>query len=561
MIRIGIFFGGPSREREISFAGGKTAFEHLDKTLFQPVPIFIDGFGRFVLIEHKHMYAPDIRSFYTHPDRPNEHLYIESYPELKFQEIPTSVGRLIDPSTLPHFIDFALLAMHGPDCEDGGIQGLLEWYRIPYSGPGLLGSSIGIDKILQNKLLKTVTGQQKASVEIRYEDWKNNPERVFSTVKQQIGLPIVLKAPHQGSSIGVAIVKQDDFEAFSKGINQCFFTFSLSRETWDKLDATEKKQWANAQTELESGIGYPLYVDDIAVYRPNELLRVIERLFEIGNDSIELKSSDFEPIVLCESFVEGQEFSCGCLQLENGTHVALPPTEVIKVDEVFDFNSKYRSGGTRKRIPVATTLDNNRKIQETIVHVAERLGMSVCVRIDGFLTPAGKVVLHDPNTVPGMSPTSLIFKQMAEIGLNITQSLTYLIRQSLNARIRSAKNTVQLIELLQQLDQLKGEVDQKQKPVQSVVIEPNDEVFAHTRKWYSRLCAEGVVKPEVWLRKDAKTTVKLPVQWLFKDTINEVFNALETETDPLIIETRHQCSEITRRYAGDATFEPEFRTV
>src|SRR5690606_14082406 len=61
--------------------------------------------------------------------------------------------------------------------------------------------------------------------EVRYEDWKNNPERVFSTVKQQIGLPIVLKAPHQASSIGVAIVKQDDFEAFSKGINQCFLLF------------------------------------------------------------------------------------------------------------------------------------------------------------------------------------------------------------------------------------------------------------------------------------------------------------------------------------------------
>jgi len=55
-MRIGVFFGGPSREREISFAGGKTAFEYLDKSLFEPVPIFVDSFGRFIKLEHSLMY-------------------------------------------------------------------------------------------------------------------------------------------------------------------------------------------------------------------------------------------------------------------------------------------------------------------------------------------------------------------------------------------------------------------------------------------------------------------------------------------------------------------------
>jgi D-alanine-D-alanine ligase len=54
-MKIGIFFGGPAREREISFAGGKTAMENIDKSLFDPVPIFVDGcsmllrFGIFIL--------------------------------------------------------------------------------------------------------------------------------------------------------------------------------------------------------------------------------------------------------------------------------------------------------------------------------------------------------------------------------------------------------------------------------------------------------------------------------------------------------------------------------
>jgi len=51
--------------------------------------------------------------------------------------------------------------MHGPACEDGSIQGLLEWYGVPYSGPSLMGSSIGIDKIAQNDLIRLAVGLDK----------------------------------------------------------------------------------------------------------------------------------------------------------------------------------------------------------------------------------------------------------------------------------------------------------------------------------------------------------------------------------------------------------------
>ena len=50
-MRIGIFFGGNSREREISFAGGRTVFANLDKSLFEAVPIFVDSLGNFILFD------------------------------------------------------------------------------------------------------------------------------------------------------------------------------------------------------------------------------------------------------------------------------------------------------------------------------------------------------------------------------------------------------------------------------------------------------------------------------------------------------------------------------
>ena len=50
-MKVGILFGGPSREREIAFAGGRTVYDNLDKSLFEAVPIFIDSARNFILLD------------------------------------------------------------------------------------------------------------------------------------------------------------------------------------------------------------------------------------------------------------------------------------------------------------------------------------------------------------------------------------------------------------------------------------------------------------------------------------------------------------------------------
>src|SRR6185436_4781896 len=64
MIKIGIIFGGNSREREVSFAGGRTVYDNLDKTLFEAVPIFVDSFNNFILLDWHFIYKGSIRDFY-----------------------------------------------------------------------------------------------------------------------------------------------------------------------------------------------------------------------------------------------------------------------------------------------------------------------------------------------------------------------------------------------------------------------------------------------------------------------------------------------------------------
>ena len=115
-MKIGILFGGASREREISFAGGRTVYDNLDKNLFEPVPVFVDSLGNFILLDWQYVYKGTIRDFYppvsTLPDSPHGfQVYIESLGELsdeKLNEIISLVGKRIFPHEFKKYFDFEL---------------------------------------------------------------------------------------------------------------------------------------------------------------------------------------------------------------------------------------------------------------------------------------------------------------------------------------------------------------------------------------------------------------------------------------------------------------------
>ncbi|WP_373513419.1 D-alanine--D-alanine ligase [Persicitalea sp.] len=553
-MKVGIFFGGPSREREISFAGGKTAYEHLDKILFDAVPVFVDSFGRFIKVQPEVLYEKEIRDFYP-SSRHNSggyRLYAESFAELATREIEPEIGEEILPQDFSRHFDFAFLAMHGPDCEDGAIQGLLEWYRIPYSGPGLMGSAVGIDKILQNEMIALANGQEKKTDVLRHEAWQTQDRRaIFERTKTELGLPIVVKAPHQGSSIGVAIVQKDDFAEFTKAIDQCFFQVELTGEDWEKLSDDDKKYWAQRVANLDEGIGFPVVTENQTFRHPDSLIDFLDNAFSKNKHKITLSSNNAEDQVLLETFVRGQEFSCGCIQLNDGTPFALPPTEVIKAVEVFDFNAKYRPGATRKRIPVGTSLENNQRIREVIALVFGRLGINVCARIDGLLTPEDEILLHDPNTIPGMSPTSLIFKQMAEIGLNVTQSLTYFIRQSIRERIRTGKEVWQLRTILTDLEaRIKAGVE-ADLPRKGILFGTDESEYAAAQREFGLINAGGEYRPVPVLKVNEAEYFQLPVQLMFKEYVEDILQECRRERDPLLVQTSEEGRSLTKFYAGE----------
>lgn len=122
-------------------------------------------------------------------------------------------ARAVDPAETPlaalaaQGFDRAFVALHGPGGEDGSVQGALEWLGLPYTGSGVLGSAIGMDK-LRTKQLAAANGVATP------------PFRVLSSAAgcraavAELGLPLAVKPATQGSSVGMSKVERaEDVEA------------------------------------------------------------------------------------------------------------------------------------------------------------------------------------------------------------------------------------------------------------------------------------------------------------------------------------------------------------
>ena len=599
-MKIGIFFGGTSREREISFAGGRTVFDNLDKALFQPVPIFVDSLGQFILLDWQFIYKGTIRDFYppVSSQPPSLHhlqVYIESLGELshdeKFEAI-AKVGRQVQPEQLPLLMDFAFLALHGPGGEDGAIQGMLEWLGIPYSGSGILPSAFGIDKIAQKKLLKALGQPTPDFRVITAEEWdRTDHAATLAYLVRELGLPLVLKAPRQGSSIGVSILKTDDLAQFEAAIERSLFRKTLHRADWQRLGPQDKVAWVQHLTDIREGIGLPVVLNEQfgpaaiegsaddsqlaeapgtqQIFHPETLLHTLNEAFETA-ETVRLTNVDGETQVLVESFVAGREFSCIVVEDPNGLPLALPPTEIVKGDELFDYRSKYLPGLARKITPIDLPEEKIQEIREACEEMFRTFGFQVYARLDGFVGHDGRLFLNDPNTTSGMLPASFFFHQAAEIGLNPSQFLTYLSRTSLAARRRAGLHPVKLGALLAKLDAaVAGRQHEATERIRVAVIMGGYSSERHIsvesgRNIYEKLSSSAKYAPvPVFLTGSAQEyrLYVLPVNVMLKDNADDIREKIEhaeagEAPHPILARIRKEASAITNTYAGQALAQP-----
>jgi D-alanine-D-alanine ligase len=124
----------------------------------------------------------------------------------------------------------------------------------------------------------------------------------------------------------------------------------------------------------------------------------------------------WDNLALVEERLEGLEFSC--IVLGNDELQAMVPTETATTNEYLTYEDKYMPGQSQKITPARVSKEVLEKIQREVVKAYRALGMANYGRIDGFLLDGSRVLITDPNTSSGMNPSSFLFHQAADIGLN-----------------------------------------------------------------------------------------------------------------------------------------------
>lgn len=578
-LKTGIFFGGPSREREIAFAGGRTVYDNLNKSLFEPVPLFVDSHRNLILLDWEYVYKGTIRDFYPPvselPESPNHfQVYIESLGELSAErqaEIMSKVGRPVAWEALPDLIDVAFLSLHGSFGEDGQIQGMLEGLKIPYTGSGIRACAIGMDKAFQKKIMEAGGFDCPPVMVLEKENWTDSiAGELYASAKEKIGFPMVIRPANQGSSIGVAIIPESDgLAGFQNAVNYAFFKQTLLREDWSGKTHQEKIEYLRDLTDIRDGLGFPLDAAGQTFFHPENFLSFLNQYFEKPDHvSLAMEAHQSEQRVIVEGFIDGKEFSCIVLKKEDGTTVSLPPTEIVKGGEVFDYRSKYLPGLSRKITPIDLPDTEINQIRTECRRLFDYLEFNTYARIDGFITKDKKIFLNDPNTTSGMLPSSFFFHQAAEIGLNPSQFLTYIIRVSLQERIATAVDKMPFGDLLSQLDTAIAHLKTEETERQKIAVFLGGYSFERHisvesgRNIFEKLASSNKYEPiPVFLTgdNDNHELFQIPINLLLKDNADDIRDKIKHFAHhPVIENIKTECSDITQKYASaDVVFSPK----
>ena len=578
MTKIGIFFGGTSREREIAFAGGRTVYDNLNKTLFEAIPLFVDSWRNIILLDWQFVYKGTVRDFYPPvealPSSPNGfQVCAESLGNLNAAEqekIIKKVGRKVTLDELPSLIDVAFLALHGSFGEDGQIQGLLESLQIPYTGSGIRACSIGMDKAFQKKIMAAGGFPCPKVQVISREKWINvDVATAYQSAIRAVGFPIVIRPANQGSSIGVAILNENtEQKDFEKAINKAFFREIVTKDFWTQCTHEQKISYIRSLTDIRDGLGFPIDAVEKTIFHPEELL-IFLNTYLLDSQFVTLESHLSEQRVIVEEFINGREFSGIVIRKESGAAVALPPTEIVKGKEIFDYRSKYLPGLSRKITPIDLPDEQIQAIRSECERLFEYLEFNTYARIDGFITADNTIFLNDPNTTSGMLPSSFFFHQAAEIGLNPSQFLTYIIRASLQERIATSLDKIphyqQVIKKLdEEISHLKA-VKTNKKRVAVLLGGYSSERHISVesgRNIYEKLSSSDKYEPiPIFLTgsDEAHELYQIPLNLLLKDNADDIRDKIQHFTKHHLVEKiKLECSDITEKYASaEVVFEPK----
>jgi len=167
---VAVLMGGVSSEHEVSLKSGAMVAGSLDRERFEITPVVITREGQW------------------------------KFPGEQLRDVFHAI-----PLLLTRNGDCVFIALHGPYGEDGRLQGLFDYLKIPYTGPGCAASALAMDKIHSKAVVRQAGVTVAKDLVLHRSDWDADAGTVLKRVESEIGFPCLIKSPCQGSSIGMAI--------------------------------------------------------------------------------------------------------------------------------------------------------------------------------------------------------------------------------------------------------------------------------------------------------------------------------------------------------------------
>lgn len=333
---VAVVMGGISPEHDISLKSGATVLANLDRSLYRTMAVVIRRNGRWCTAEG----APEFEAL--------QKLDEELSPE-------EAVARL-----RTWGVAAAFLALHGPNGEDGSIQGFFQTAGIPYTGSGIESSAVCMNK----KLAKTVVACGKIEVApdlmLYRSEWEQGKEAALERIDGHLGYPLFVKSIRSGSSIGV-------FRAENRGALQ----------------------------------------------------EALNNLF--------LHESE----VMVEQGIAGREVTCCVLGSLHSGYEALQPVEIIPKADFFDFGSKYDPSKAQEICPAPIGETACNAVQRAAVDAARLLNTRGIVRAD-FMLENERLWFLEMNTIPGLTPESIVLKEAEEAGIGLDSLMDRLIQSAIS---------------------------------------------------------------------------------------------------------------------------------
>ncbi|REJ08946.1 D-alanine--D-alanine ligase [Halobacillus trueperi] len=223
------------------------------------------------------------------------------------------------------------------------------------------------------------------------------------------GLLDMLGIPYVGSGVLASALAMD--KAKSK---QLFSLNGLHTAKSEVFDVTDEHQFSMIEDKIKRTFTLPF------VIKPNQEgstlgLTIVKKEQDI-RQAIETAAHS-DSMILVEDYVKGREVTVPVMGYK-GKEQALPVIEIIPKNDYYDFDSKYKPGGSEHIVPAKLSDKLTAQLQQDSILAHQLLGCDVYSRVDFIINENEEPIILEVNTLPGMTPTSLFPDSAQAIGLS-----------------------------------------------------------------------------------------------------------------------------------------------